>query len=203
LKKATKLFLALLIISHCTVLTATQQKPTTGLHNHARSGSERSYATWKEFLSKEGKFKILFPVGPKKLSLTQKSVEGTILYTIRYKSLIIYEATWVDYPVEIESPDTRNETLDDVETGGLSALAQKNPRVIKKEEISVDGHPGRFLQVELRDNTVIHMNLIPIKRRLYYLAITTPKPHRNAKGLKINYERIASNYLDSFKPLDL
>jgi hypothetical protein len=107
LKKATKLFLTLLIISHCTVLTATQQKkPTTGLHNHARSGSERSSGAWKEFLSKEGKFKILFPVGPKKLSLTQKSVEGAILYTIIYKSLIIYEATWVDYPIEIESDCT-------------------------------------------------------------------------------------------------
>jgi hypothetical protein len=158
---------------------------------------------WKEFLSVEGKFKIRFPGIPKESS-TERESNGIklIVRSVNYKSFILYGVTYTDYPQNVDDPSIVKNFLDNVRNGGLSGIAETKPRIIKESNISVNGHPSRFLQVEMDGKAILRAKYVAFKNRLYIVGVTTPKGHQNALGAENDYEKIAMSFLDSFQIIE-
>ncbi|HEV7860528.1 MAG TPA: hypothetical protein VGO91_18055 [Pyrinomonadaceae bacterium] len=156
---------------------------------------------WKEFTSVEGGFKILFPGTPQQTSETLAIPSGQHLtfHRLIYKSFIYYRAAYADYPRPIDNPETVKKFFDTVRDGTLAALVQLNPHILSEADFSLDGHPGRIIEMELSGNLIVRMKWIAVKERIYYVSVHTPKGQENAFEGKNGYEKIAVSFLDSFK----
>lgn len=188
----------------CAALCVAQQnKSTSGPPPPPRPADDYFPQRWKDFLSKEGKFKIRFPGIPKESS-TERESNGIklIVRSVNYKSFILYGVTYTDYPQNVDDPSTVKNFLDNVRNGGLSGIARTKPQIIRESDISVNGHPGRFLQVEMSGQAVLSVKYVAFKNRLYMIGVTTPKGYRNALGADPDYEKIAMSFLDSFQLIE-
>lgn len=155
---------------------------------------------WKEFASAEGRFKALFPAEPKLTTATQETVAGQIkIHSAVYKSFIEYGVVFMDFPGPIDDPDIVKSIFDAAREGGLSGVAQHKPRVLSEADITIDGHPGRLLQLDLEGKAVMRLKLAAVGPRLYIVSVTAPLGHEGALEGKNAYEKIAWSFLDSFK----
>lgn len=155
---------------------------------------------WKEFSSQEGGFKVLLPGVPIVFDTTHQTPSGdVVIHWVRYKGVIGQDVTYIDYAVNVEDPLAVKKFLDDVRDGGLTNIAKGNARIIKEVEISVEGHPGRFIRIEMADGTVIRAKYVAVKNRLYSVSATCRKGRPNMMGSENDYEEMAMAFLDSFQ----
>jgi len=56
----------------------------------------------------------------------------------------------MDYPINLESADLVKKALDSAREGSLKRIAKEDPQVTKESDISIDGHAGRYLEIELK-----------------------------------------------------
>jgi hypothetical protein len=199
--KVLKHILILVMLLYCaTPVIAQQNKPSNDPPPPPPPANDYFPKKWKEFSSTDGKFKVLFPGVPKESSNVQENDVGKLnIHFVTYKSFISYSVVYTNYPRNVEESSTIKKFLDDVRDGGLSAVSKANPKIIKESDITLGGHPGRFLQVELAGNAVLRVKWIAFGERLYVVSVTTPKGHYNALGAENDYEKIAMSFLDSFQ----
>jgi hypothetical protein len=154
---------------------------------------------WKEFSSKDGTFKILFPGTPKESTIDDNAAPDSYpTYYASYKSFLSYSALYVEYDEDIENPAAAKQAFDRARNSALSTATQlrESPRIIKEEDISVEGHPGRFLQMGLSNNKAVWIKFVVVKNRFYYLQVEMLNgPSRTCN----DYEKIAMRFLDSFR----
>ena len=143
---------------------------------------------------------MLLPGTPQGSSKTEQTQAGDLVtHTFIYKGVIEYDVIYMDCPVNVEAPSQVKKLFDHMRDGGLANVAKGSPRIIKETDFSISGHPGRFLQVEVADNTVIRMKFIAVKNRVYNLVAVSEKARPNVMGSENDYEEIAMAFLDSFK----
>ena len=151
---------------------------------------------WKEFSSGEGGFKALFPGEPTLKSSTQETAAGKIpTHLAVYRSSIEYAVAYMDFPNLLDGPDVVTNTYDRARDGGLEEISKHKPRVVSEADITISGRRGRFLHIELEDQTTLRLKLLAVRSRVYMVTVTTP-PGRDSEAKK-DYERIATSFLDS------
>jgi TonB family protein len=69
---------------------------------------------------------------------------------------------------------------------------------LEQKEITLDGHPGRFVMQRLPDGLVMRLKIYVVGQRLYQLMITTPPEQGATDDQRRFYETTASKFLDSF-----
>lgn len=156
---------------------------------------------WKEFSPEDGTFRILFPGTPKESTVDENfSPDRYPTYYASYKSFLSYVALHIEYDGEIENPASAKEVFDRARNKIISVSAElkESPRIIKEEDISFEGHPGRFLQVALSNNKVTWNKFIIVKNRFYFLQVEMLKRATRAGN---DYEKIAMRFLNSFRLL--
>ncbi len=154
---------------------------------------------WKEFSSEDGTFRILFPGTPKESNADENFSPGRYpIYYAIYKSFLSYMALYAEYDGDIENPASANAIFDRARNKIISVSAElkESPRIIKDEDISFEGHPGRFLQVALSNNKVTWNKFIIVKNRFYFLQVEMLKGASRAGN---DYEKIAMRFLNSFR----
>ena len=155
---------------------------------------------WKEFSSQEGGFTVLLPGTPQVSSNTEQTQSGQLVtHTFSYKGLIECDVIYFDCPINVEDPSQVKKLFDYMRDGGLANVAKGNPRLIKETDFSISGHPGRFLHIDVAENTVIRMKFIAVKKRVYSLVAASEKARPNVMGYENDYQEIAMAFLDSFK----
>jgi hypothetical protein len=184
----------------CGILGVAQQNKPSGPLQPPPPVNDYSPQNWKAYSSPQGGFTVLFPGIPKESSETLESSIGSLrLHSVAYNSFIHYSVNYIDYPIDLEVPANVKRLLDGARDGSLSEVATEDPHVTKESDISVDGHPGRFLQVELKGDAVVRTEYVLVKNRMYVVSVGTPKGRPNVLGAENNYEKIATSFLDSFK----
>jgi hypothetical protein len=155
----------------------------------------------EEFISREGRFSVLFPGTPKESAPDDNySPDRYPMYYVTYKSAASYMVMYIDYPEMIDSSALAKAYMDRARDAGLSAAdrAGDHPQLVKEMDIAFEGHRGRFFQINLASNKILRGNFIVVRNRFYYIEVITPTGQSKARGAKTDYERMAMRFLNSF-----
>lgn len=194
--KSQKHLIALILFT-CTTLSIAQQRPP------ATSTPTPTPTTVKEYSSSEGRFKVFFP-----LPCTPNDIHGpadTKVGKVPFHMLlcvsptVTFSVSYVDYQIDMEKPDLVKKALDSSREGSLARVAKEDPRIIKEVDISVEGHPGRFLQIELKGDGMVRMKYFVAGNRVYAFGAGTPKKKPEVVDATHDYETLATSFMDSFK----
>jgi hypothetical protein len=156
--------------------------------------------TSKQYVSTEGRFKVLFPDTPKEIHEVIDSSLGKLpIHMFICPLTVSYHVLYMDFPIDLENADLVKKALDSAREGSLTRIAKEDPRVIKESDISLDGHAGRFLQVELKGDAMVRMRYAVAGNRVYVVGVGSPKTKPKVVDATNDYETIATRFMDSFK----
>jgi len=160
-------------------------------------------AQWKEFVSKEGGFKIKMPGVPTAVTQPVESKSGTVV--AHFHSLITKSAEYVvgytEVSQNLETVQPSKGTLDAIRD---RTLAKENGKLLSEQDVSVAGHPGRALVIEVSDG-VFRDKYFLVANRLYTVTVFTPATNGQSDGdtarIRRAQETVANAFLDSFSLL--
>lgn len=151
--------------------------------------------TWDEYSFPAGQFRIRFPGKPTESTTKQGQIE---VHSIEYKGLMAYRVSYVDYQVPIDDPQKVKDLLQGLKTAALSSIKDKEMRVIAEREITVDGHPGLFIHLEVGAKEVIRMQWTAAGSRLYTVSTTSGKGTSYELEGEDDYEKVVVGFIGSF-----
>jgi hypothetical protein len=150
-----------------------------------------------EYISAAGRFKIRFSGVPREFEETNETSVGTqVSHTVLFVKDIAERVSYHDYPGNLELPSFIKRVLDDARDRGLALVAKEEPHILSETDVSVEGHPGRVVRVEIRDQ-ILRFKLLVVGNRTYVLMLGSPKLFR----AQSEYEKLATSFFDSFKLL--
>ena len=148
-----------------------------------------------EYISVAGRFKIRFSGVPREVEQTNETSVGTLVsHTVFFVKDIAEGVSYRDYPGNLELPSSIKRVLDDARDRGLAVVAKEEPRILSETDLSVEGHPGRLVRVEVKDQ-LLQFKLLVVANRTYALMLGSPKRAQS------EYEKLSTSFFDSFKLL--
>lgn len=159
---------------------------------------ERDDSAWKEFASVEGGFSVKFPGTPKRSTETIDLPNAEIKMQIfSLRTFAEYSVMYADYPIQqSENPEAAKKMLDN---GARGAVASAGSELLEFKEISIGKFPGRFLKEKMPRGEIMWVRMYLVGRRMFQVAITTPKEDAATRASIAFYEKTAYKFLDSFK----
>ena len=153
--------------------------------------------TGTEYLSAAGRFKIRFSGVPRQFEQTVETSAGTsISHTMLFVQDIAESVSYRDYPGNLELPNFIKRALDDARDQTLALAAREEPHILSETDVSVEGHPGRLVRVEIKEQ-ILRFKILVVANRTYALMWGSPK----RSGAQSEYEKLATSFFDSFKLL--
>jgi TonB family protein len=160
--------------------------------------AEYKATSWKEYKSETGGFSIMFPGTPREEA--QKLKDGgheVNIRTLNLHEMAIYSVMYLDNPPSApQNPDAARVMLD-YSVKQAAPMFKAEP--LEEVEITLDGHPGRFVRQRLPDGLIMRLKFYVVGQRLYQLMITTPSEQAATDDQRRFYAETASKFLDSFK----
>lgn len=147
---------------------------------------------WKEFSSEEGRFSVLLPRTPRQTTETVDAPSGEIdehTFTTIYGDTT-YVVSYSDYPQSLTSGDTRA-VLDALRDSAVTGFSGK---LLSERSISLNGHPGRELEIQVSDDSgtvIAQLRIFLVRNRLYYLYTIIPEERSSSPSV--------DKFLNSFK----
>ncbi len=142
---------------------------------------------WEEVSSSEGAFSVMMPGTP---SETKKDKSGTSFSTELHTFLLdqgdAYAISYYDIPGDVPLKQPK-EVLEVNRDGMVSGTKGK---LVSEQVISLNGHPGIKVVIEVSDVPTMQGKLFFVDRRIYTLIATTSNPEDGER------------FLNSFKLLD-
>ena len=151
--------------------------------------------TWDEYTSRAGKFRIRFPKQPRESVGTQ---EGLAVYTLEHEGLLSYRASSVDFGAPLDDLQKVAGLFQELKRGALNTLTGVNMRVVADREVTVDGHRGIFLHIEVEGGEVVRIQWVVAGPRLYTITTSSRKGRPNELEGKDDFEKVASGFIGSF-----
>jgi hypothetical protein len=128
---------------------------------------ETDVPDWKPFVPKGGGFSVLLPLTPTEHKQRLKTSAGPITVTLFIADEKKIECTFVvgysQYPEGSIGPRTAEKRLDNARDG---AVASAKGKLKSEKVITLDGHPGRELEIESAKG-MVRTRLVAVKNRLY------------------------------------
>jgi hypothetical protein len=191
--KIQKYILIVLTFFACVVPVITQEKKP-GLPTEAQTVIIDG-PNGQQYSSTAGRFSIRFSGVPKEFEETDETSVGTLVsHTVLFIKDIAESVSYRDYPGNLELPNFIKRVLDDARDRGLARFAKEQPHILSETDVSVEGHPGRLVRVEVKDQT-LRLKILVVANRTYVLMLGTPK----LPSAQREYEKLATSFFDSFK----
>lgn len=148
--------------------------------------------TWSEFVSEEGRFKVLLPSAPTKQTITMDTPKGRVVNNgfIASKGGFICIVNYADLPAAVTDPEDIKAIFDGGRDEFLKALEGK---LISEKNISLESYMGREFQIGMRSDTEAKARFYMVGSRFFQLAIM----NANLRGKSNGNE--AEKFLNSFK----
>lgn len=198
LKHLARLSLLAGLLINCTLLGVAQKRKQHDEPLPPAAGDYNSQ-TWKEFSSAEGRFAILFPGTPTDETQAVGAGEAQLeVHSYNLRTFADYSVAYVDYPIPVNNADIAKQVLDNVAQAELEGADAGSASVT---EISLDGHPGRFLKLSLPGGRVMRNKMYLVGKRLYQVTITMPADERGRAPIIQLRDATATKFLNSFKLL--
>ncbi len=161
------------------------------------SGAVASHAgeepEWKEFLCKEGRFKVLMPGIPKQEEVETESDFGPSLLHMNTVEAggSFYGAHFNDFPEAVKSVSLEQfyDSSRDV------AAANMRGKVIGEEDVKLGDHPGREVRIEVNGGKhLFRSRVFLVGTRLHQIVVFGTKKAATSED--------ADKFLDSLKLID-
>ena len=151
-----------------------------------------------EYSSAAGRFKIHFSGVPKEIEETQETNVGTLVsHTVLFVKDIAESVSYRDYPGNLELPNSIKRVLDDARDRGLTPFANEELHILSETNVSVEGHPGRLVHVEAKDQ-ILRFKILVVANRMYVLMLRSSKRPR----AQSEYEKTGHELLRLIRTLD-
>lgn len=128
-----------------------------------KGGAAQTASAWQEFSHAAGKFTVLMPAAPKEQQQAVQTVAGPIamhMFFYEFKGgQSMYGVIYSDYPASVANADPQK-VLDGGRDG---AVAEMKGRLLQEQNITIQGHPGRELHIEIPQGMV--------KARIYLVGV--------------------------------
>jgi hypothetical protein len=124
---------------------------------------------WQSFDSDVGRFSVEFPGEPEEQSQSISTAVGSIeTWTLMVEEQGAgFSVSFADYPQEIIAASETALMLDGARDG---AVANISGILLEENEISLDGHPGREIEVEVKEeDVVVRARFYLVENRLYVI----------------------------------
>jgi len=159
-------------------------------------------ATWIEFSSTEGKYRIQFPGTPFRWSFALESLRPpSTLYLTAYASSGQYSVMYFDYAEAPTPTDTAalKSFLDNLRDGQMDRQKQMGGKlsVVSETDITFDGYPGRFMVADINGLAIFRVKTIVVKNRVYFITVIMPRDDPKAFDTKV-YEKLSMKFINSF-----
>jgi hypothetical protein len=155
---------------------------------------------WKEFVSKEGGFKVKMPGVPSEVSQPIETKAGSAvghLHNLITKTAE-YVVGYIVFAQDLETLQPSKVTLDGIRD---HTLAKENGKLLSEQDTSAAGHPGRALVIEVSDG-IFHDRYFLVGNRLYTVTVFTPtakgRSEADTEGIRRAQESLANRFLNSF-----
>jgi hypothetical protein len=148
----------------------------------------------KEFTSKEGSFKILFPAAPQEQEQTIRSPVGPLVNRVFFcmaaNNETVYLVSFANYPDEPLKQYTPEQILNAARNGTVENLKGK---LVSEQKLTLDKtHPGLEFVIEVPNTAQYRARIYFANKRLYQVVlVTSPKVTVSAKEIE--------DYFESFK----
>jgi hypothetical protein len=145
---------------------------------------------WKEFASKEGRFKIVMPGAPKQEELETESDfgKGVLHMNVAQADKTMYGANYCDFPAEIKNAPLKK-VFDSSRDGAVANLEGK---LVRESDIKLGDYPGREIHIGAEDGKqLFRARVYLVDRRLYQVVVFGSKEAAISKQ--------ADKFFDSFK----
>lgn len=146
---------------------------------------------WSEFVSPEGRFKVLLPAKPTKQTITLDTSKGQIVYNgfIASSGGIICIVNYADLPTPVTAPNEIKTIFDEARNEFVKATEGK---LMSEKNISLEGNQGREFQIEMR-GVKAKGRFYLVNRRFYQLAFMNAGLYGTPSDDEVD------KFLDSFK----
>jgi hypothetical protein len=145
---------------------------------------------WKEFASKEGRFKLLMPGTPKQYKLDTESDFGKGVLHINTVEAgeTMYGTNYCDFPAEVKKAPLK-QVYDSSRDGAVANLEGK---LASEKDIKLGEYPGREIRIEVAGGKkLFRARVYLVDQRLYQVVVFGTKETATSKE--------ADKFLDSFK----
>ena len=153
-----------------------------------------SGGNWETFDAREGGFRITAPgrlvKGQEVLTTPAGPLDSTTYTYATQDQRVSYGINFADYPAAV-ARGTDPERI--IESAREALVGKLRGRVRDERRISLDGAPGREVDIELADGRYVRARIFLAGQRQYQAVSVTP----NARG----HANDAKRFLDSFKLL--
>ena len=161
-----------------------------------------SATEWKEYVSFEGKFKILTPVEVEERQTEIETALGPIVYHTLFGQEdgakvdnYVYMVSYCDYPEFSVHSDSTELLQEFFEETINSATESVGGTLMYSSEITLKGYPGRLWRIDYKDDSAsIKTKAYVVGRRFYSIQTVTLRE----KSLNPSIDK----FLDSFKLID-
>lgn len=148
---------------------------------------------WKDFHSKAGGFSVSMPGTPVEKRQAYHTQAGPIeahFFTVETdRGSLVYMVVYGDYPEALMAANDKEMLLDAARDGAVGNI---RGTLLGDRSISMEGHPGRELQVLSSDGRLaLKMRIFLVNNRQYQVVAVTPREARSPED--------RDRFLDSFR----
>jgi TonB family protein len=163
-----------------------------------KAPAEYNPASWKEYKFDAGRFSLMFPGTPQEEKQKLKAGEHeAVVHTHKVQEMAFYSVMYASEPLPAaQTPEAVRAVLDSLIK---QSLAEFEGELLEQKEITLDGHPGRFIMQRLSDGLILRLKFYLVRQRLYQLMVITPSEQSATDDQRRFYAETASKFLDSFK----
>jgi hypothetical protein len=133
----------------------------------AAQAQENLPAGWRVITSKEGRFTVALPGTPtqtKQRVWTAAASLDVHLFVLDTKQDGAYVVSYCDLPADEVKPGSEQQRLDLARDGAVSNARGK---LRSEKEITLNGNPGREIEIEADKGQRVLLRMIVVKQRLY------------------------------------
>ena len=159
-------------------------------------------ARWTDYVPAEGGFAVRFPGKP--TETTEEGDASGVRLVVRgstFRGLGHYVIAWIDFPADFEAAGRAGELFDVFQNALLEAATGHAPTVVEKKELTVHGHPARYVRVDVGKSTAARARWVVVKNRLYEQKFVVGKHGAGAFKSEGAYQELATAFFESFRLL--
>lgn len=145
---------------------------------------------WKEFVAKEGQFKVSMPGAPKQNKLDTESDfgKGVLYMNVVVAGKTMYAANYSDFPAEVKKA-TLKQVYDSSRDG---AVTNMDGKLVSEKDVKLGEHPGREIRIDVAEGKrLFRVRVYLVDQRLYQVVVFGTPEAATSKE--------ADKFLDSFK----